>query len=112
MLLKVIAAFTSSCSQNLVDTHFVLLDYSDASTRHFIADRLAHVISYLKNRVLYATGPSPSFPPYDIGLGDMVRRLDTSKHSVVTEFDGPEGISGTLRRMFTDEPLGTVLSER
>lgn len=95
---------------NFIDTHFVLLDTKDASTRHFIASSLSHAISYIKHRVLHSTDFSPSVPTYSLCLGDMVRRLGTSKHSVVSEFDAPDGTPGTLSRLFIDEKLGTTMA--
>lgn len=95
---------------NFIDTHFVMLDTKDSSTRHFIATNLAHAISYIKHRVLSSTEFSPNVPAYSLGLGDMVRRLGTSKHSVVSEFDAPDGMAGTLSRLFIGEQLGTTMA--
>lgn len=95
---------------NFVDTHFVLLDAYDFTTRHFIATSLPHAISYIKHRVLCTSDFNPMVPAYSLSLGDMVRRLGTSKHSVVTEFDAPEGMVGTLGRLFTGEAVGTTMA--
>lgn len=95
---------------NLIDTQFVLLDSNDSSTRHFLASSLAHAISYIKNRVLTSAEFSPKVPAYSIGLGDMVARIGTSKHSVVSEFDAPTGMLGTLSRLFPGELLGTTMA--
>lgn len=95
---------------NLIDTQFVLLDSNDCSTRHFIATDLAHAISYIKHRVLTSSEFSPQVPTFSLGLGDMVRRLGASKHSVVAEFEAPVGMPGTLRRLFGDETVGTTMA--
>lgn len=95
---------------NLVDTQFVLLDSHDSSTRHFLATDLAHAISYIKHWVLLSPDFCPQVPPYSLCLRDMVRRLGTSKHSVVAEFDAPVGMPGTLSRLFADENLGTTMA--
>lgn len=95
---------------NFVDTQFVLLDSYDRSTRHFVAGSLGLAVSYIKHVVLTATDHSPKIPVYSLGLGDMVRRLGTSKHSVVAEFDAPAPMVNTLRRLFSDEQLGTTMA--
>lgn len=95
---------------NFLDTHFVLLDTADWTTRHFIATSLSHAISYIKHRVLHSHEFSPQVPAYSLSLGDMVRRLGTTKHSVIAEFDAPGAAVGTLGRLFPKEKLGTTMA--